>query len=515
MPYQKRDDLPDAVKSLPDHAQEIYMSAFNSALEQYGDESKAASTAWAAVKVKYQKSGDHWQVKESQSACRTQGSHTELREVARIEDGVSYPEAAYAYVPDPETPSAWKLRLREGAAPTRGQLAKASAALSPGGYNGQRADIPDSALPDVRRRIREAYRCLDVDESDIPRWVKEGDMSRTLLSEYLPLTEAQVSTKGRATITVIRPGLNATSQHFYPAQTLSRDCRVFEGVKMYADHPTSDQERARPVGSIRDWVATLQNVRVGNDGAIIGEAVVTEPWMKDKLALLRDQGLLNEMGVSIRAVGIGSEAEVDGTKTQLIERIVRARSVDFVTEPGAGGKVMLYESASAEDDVDLISVSQLRERRPDLARQIESDIRTQTQKEAKAMQETEQKIQELESQLEALTKERNTLQEQIAEADKARRVDQAQASIKEAVGKASLPEPAKVRLLREFAAAETTDGLEDAIKAEAEYVAHLTEAGRPKDMGRSAQPEDKDALKTAFMRAGMTDAQAEIAAKGR
>jgi cation transport regulator len=66
MPYRKVNDLPDAVREhLPVHAQEIYMEAFNSALEQYdkpgkrrGDASReetAHRVAWAAVKKKYEK----------------------------------------------------------------------------------------------------------------------------------------------------------------------------------------------------------------------------------------------------------------------------------------------------------------------------------------------------------------------------------------------------------------------------------------------------------------------------
>ena len=66
MPYRKISDLPDSVKdNLPEHAQEIYMKAFNSAYEQYdrpeerrGDASReevAHKVAWAAVKKEYQK----------------------------------------------------------------------------------------------------------------------------------------------------------------------------------------------------------------------------------------------------------------------------------------------------------------------------------------------------------------------------------------------------------------------------------------------------------------------------
>ena len=48
--------LPDGAKNnLPKHAQEIYKEAFNSAEEQYGEESRAHRVAWSAVEQKYEK----------------------------------------------------------------------------------------------------------------------------------------------------------------------------------------------------------------------------------------------------------------------------------------------------------------------------------------------------------------------------------------------------------------------------------------------------------------------------
>jgi len=57
MPYEKTSELPDSVRdNLPQHAQEIYRSAFNNAWEDYNrDEERAHRVAWAAVKNKYQK----------------------------------------------------------------------------------------------------------------------------------------------------------------------------------------------------------------------------------------------------------------------------------------------------------------------------------------------------------------------------------------------------------------------------------------------------------------------------
>ena len=78
MTYKSNSDLPESVKNvLPQHAQDIYREAFNSAWDQYarpeerrGDSSReetAHRVAWAAVKQKYAKneSSGRWQRKKS------------------------------------------------------------------------------------------------------------------------------------------------------------------------------------------------------------------------------------------------------------------------------------------------------------------------------------------------------------------------------------------------------------------------------------------------------------------
>ena len=64
--YKSNDDLPDSVKdNVPEHAQEIYRKAFNSAWEEYDEpeerrggatrEETAHKVAWSAVKNEYEK----------------------------------------------------------------------------------------------------------------------------------------------------------------------------------------------------------------------------------------------------------------------------------------------------------------------------------------------------------------------------------------------------------------------------------------------------------------------------
>ncbi|MGA7657566.1 MAG: ChaB family protein [Methylocella sp.] len=65
MPYASNEDLPPSVRDhLPLHAQDIFRAAFNNAYDEYrGDprqEEIAFRVAWAAVKKRYHKIGDHW-----------------------------------------------------------------------------------------------------------------------------------------------------------------------------------------------------------------------------------------------------------------------------------------------------------------------------------------------------------------------------------------------------------------------------------------------------------------------
>lgn len=69
MPFNSTSDLPDSVKNvLPDHAQDIYKEAFNSAYDEYKSpddrrddasrEEVSHRVAWNAVKQKYEKGDD-------------------------------------------------------------------------------------------------------------------------------------------------------------------------------------------------------------------------------------------------------------------------------------------------------------------------------------------------------------------------------------------------------------------------------------------------------------------------
>lgn len=94
------------------------------------------------------------------------------KEVTKVEGGVKYVASDYAYVPSTDKPSTWKLRLateRSGNI-TAEQLGRAAAAFSPGGFRGNRVQLPADAVARVKARVRSEYEKLGV--TRIPDSVK-------------------------------------------------------------------------------------------------------------------------------------------------------------------------------------------------------------------------------------------------------------------------------------------------------------------------------------------------------
>lgn len=59
-----QDELPSTLQRSETKAQDTFAKTYDSAEEEYGDEQRAARTAYAALKHTYEKVGDHWEVKE-------------------------------------------------------------------------------------------------------------------------------------------------------------------------------------------------------------------------------------------------------------------------------------------------------------------------------------------------------------------------------------------------------------------------------------------------------------------
>lgn len=80
--------------------------------------------------------------------------------VTKTEGDETLSAGDYAYVPDPESPSTWKLRIDDKA-----HVGGAVAAIGKG-YRGQKVSIPSADLPAVKRRLRAAWKKFNKDKSE-------------------------------------------------------------------------------------------------------------------------------------------------------------------------------------------------------------------------------------------------------------------------------------------------------------------------------------------------------------
>jgi hypothetical protein len=125
----------------------------------------------------------------------------------KTEAGESYPAEAYAYVPDPESPSTWKLRLWESPAKkvTASQVGAAAAAFSPGGFRGNRVQIPAGDVATVKAKVRSAWKSANPGKADseMPASIAKGVMLR--IGKGVTVTVADRHA-GRTLRIPVRPG---------------------------------------------------------------------------------------------------------------------------------------------------------------------------------------------------------------------------------------------------------------------------------------------------------------------
>lgn len=327
---------------------------------------------------------------------------------------------------------------------------------------------------------------------------------------------------GKLTVTVIQPGFNTSKGRYYKESCCKSGYKVFEGAKMFANHQTVAEEKARPEGDVNQWVANLTRTWVESDGVIKGEAVVIDPTFKQKLENLAEAKLLGEMGISIRAIGEAYEGKIDGTTTIVVESFLAARSVDFVTYPGAGGRVEAIESDTSLDanDVDLVNLEELRKRRPDLVLLIES----KTIRELSIMKTTEQ----LTAELAEATKNLKEANDKLALSETTTKKTVAAAELTKLLSESKLPQVSKDRLTKVFKEATEVAGMKEAIEEEAKYIASLNPGAKKTvlNMGEShnatevlAESVKSEAtikeLTENFQKMGLSPEEAAIAAKGK
>ena len=165
------------------------------------------------------------------------------------------------------------------------------------------------------------------------------------LSEFVPLSERAVRRDGSINLKLIEPGWGASG--YYGRSVLERDIpRIFPpGTHMFWNHPTATEDMERPEGDLNSLAAVTISEPIWLDEGPEGPGMYAEARPFTGYANTIDE-IGEHIGVSIRGLGRHTTGEAEGKTGRIISEIVAGKSVDFVTAPGAGGKIVqIFESA--------------------------------------------------------------------------------------------------------------------------------------------------------------------------
>ncbi len=160
-------------------------------------------------------------------------------------------------------------------------------------------------------------------------------------------------------VTIIKAGLgNQRDRNYYPPSMLEANVQKFDGLRAYADHPSSLDEEVQPERTVRDMVGVYRRPRFVKEGKEGGRVVAdlnlfrSAKWLSDTVDDLIDLGQADKIGLSINGRGrtvekqLQLEEAADPINVNWVEDFLVLRSADVVTEAGAGGGFpQLLESA--------------------------------------------------------------------------------------------------------------------------------------------------------------------------
>jgi phage I-like protein len=197
--------------------------------------------------------------------------------ITKTEDGMEFPSEAYAYAPDPQTPAGWKLRLWETPEKkvTAAQLGRAAAAFSPGGFRGNKVEIPTADVARVKARIRAEYKKLGVKENDVPDALQASDGPQfvAVLGEIgeglvrIPLAKVGTWWKGKLKFSITRQDLTTVVSNF-------RKRKTGEVVIDY-DHSTEFSAGSGEPVPAAGWLKSIDDAPDAG-GVLWGEAEFTD-----------------------------------------------------------------------------------------------------------------------------------------------------------------------------------------------------------------------------------------------
>ena len=194
------------------------------------------------------------------------------------------------------------------------------------------------------------------------------------VTESVTLTEATTTAEGGVLeVEFITPGWGSSG--YYSREVVEAAAPLFAvGTHMYLDHPTAEEDAARPVRSVKDLAAVITESGSVDPatGGVRGKVRPLAPYRE----LLTDEAFATNIGLSIRGsatdITIG---EAEGRRGPIVEGLADIASVDFVTRAGRGGRVLAVLESATSEEVTARAIAQgVEEATADERRQQLSDV---------------------------------------------------------------------------------------------------------------------------------------------
>lgn len=261
------------------------------------------------------------------------------------------------------------------------------------------------------------------------------------------------------------------SSAYYPKEVVEAGAPLFaKGLRIYGDHPTSDEKWSRPERSYKDIIGVFESDAEFDGTDLYANARFFTKHQQD----IKEMAEAGVIGMSIRAAG-DVEETADGP---VLKAFTSVTSVDVVTTAGAGGGFdKLLESAREVSASESGAESQEKEEQMELPKELAEALDALV---AGVKSLTERAEAEDKAKAEALAEAERV----AAEAEKPTEVDPLAVVAKLAESKLSAASQARV-----LEAHKAGKALEEAITAEQAYVKEIAESA-PEFKGNGSEEKE-------------------------
>jgi len=258
----------------------------------------------------------------------------------KTEGGVEFPAAAYAYVPEPDKPSTWKLRLWETPElkMTAKQVGLACAAFSAGGLMGNKVELPEADMKKIKAKIRTAWKKVNPDKEDsqMPEGIKKANLFEKIMKSFAKLIPVQKDFNGEI-------AENQITQLIWALQDSIRDC---------FDDETCTDKKAAITANVNQFLVAISGI-AGLDSVMkSGKTFSAANLEKLKSMFATMQELINQVEASAETVQKNkngdSEMTAEEMKAVIAEALKPVNEKSESLEKANTEKVEALEKANTE-----------------------------------------------------------------------------------------------------------------------------------------------------------------------